>query len=512
MEKVKKAIIVARVSTTRQEKEGLSLQDIQIPKLKKYAEDKGMVVVREFVFSETADRKIRKKFDEVIDFVKDNEDIVAIISYRVDRVTRNYRDAVVFDDLRLEYEKELHFVDDRLVLTNKTVGRDIQDWDLKVFLAKQHINRLKEDAINSAKAKLEKGEINGKAPYGYRNVTRDDKSKWVEIEPFEAMVVKSLYEWYSTRSYSMLELRKKLEDEFEVKHSKGMIDFILKKKFYHGIIEYDGKEYPHKYDRIIDEDLYNKVQEVKNSHNKKSFKYKGIPFLYRGLITCKECGCSITPERKKGRLVYYHCTQYHYKHDAEWLREEELTKQFSQLFKDIQVPEEQLNEITQALKESHEGKKEINETLLNEIETEDKKLDTRVERMYEDLLDQRITQSTYDKNYKRWRERQAVLRRKRMSVQRADDDYYITATYLLKLASKASILFESSEPEEKRLLLNMVVQNATLNGTIVDYDLKKPFDTILVSANSQSWLPLIDTFRTYSDVLVDIEEEVNVYV
>ncbi len=96
----------------------------------------------------------------------------------------------------------------------------------------------------------------------------------------------------------------------------------------------------------------------------------------------------------------------------------------------------------------------------------------------------------YDKNYKRWRERQAVLRSKRMSVQKADDDYYITATYLLKLASKASILFERSEAEEKRLLLNMVVQNATLNGTIVDYDLKKPFDTVLVSANSQSWLTI----------------------
>ena len=56
-------------------------------------------------------------------------DTLAIISFRVDRVTRKYRDAVIFDDLRLEYEKEIHFVDDRLVLTSKTIGRDIQDWD-----------------------------------------------------------------------------------------------------------------------------------------------------------------------------------------------------------------------------------------------------------------------------------------------------------------------------------------------------------------------------------------------
>ena len=44
------------------------------------------------------------------------------------------------------------------------------------------------------------------------------------------------------------------------------------------------------------------------------------------------------------------------------------------------------------------------ETLLNEIDAEDAKLETRVERMYEDLLDQRITKSTYDKNYTKWRE------------------------------------------------------------------------------------------------------------
>jgi hypothetical protein len=29
------------------------------------------------------------------------------------------------------------------------MGRDVQDWDLKVFLAKQYFNQLKEDATNS---------------------------------------------------------------------------------------------------------------------------------------------------------------------------------------------------------------------------------------------------------------------------------------------------------------------------------------------------------------------------
>ncbi|MCL4339447.1 recombinase family protein [Patescibacteria group bacterium] len=85
-----KAVILTRVSTLKQEKEGLSLKDIQLPELGDYATKRDFEVVKEFVFSESADYKIRKKFNTMIDFVKGNEDIKAIISYRVDRITRNY--------------------------------------------------------------------------------------------------------------------------------------------------------------------------------------------------------------------------------------------------------------------------------------------------------------------------------------------------------------------------------------------------------------------------------------
>lgn len=146
-----KAVILARVSTMRQEKEGLSLKDIQLPHLREYAQEKGLEVVKEFVFSESADKKIRKRFNEVIEFVKSHKDIKAIITFRVDRITRNFRDASDLDDLRINNDIELHFAHDRLVLDKKSYGRDIQDWDLKVFFAKQQINRLREDAFITKK-------------------------------------------------------------------------------------------------------------------------------------------------------------------------------------------------------------------------------------------------------------------------------------------------------------------------------------------------------------------------
>lgn len=45
--------------------------------------------------------------------------------------------------------------------------------------------------------------------------------------------------------------------------------------------------------------------------------------MCRGLLRCG--GLRITPEKHKG-YVYYHCTQYNGKHEAKWLREEEITE------------------------------------------------------------------------------------------------------------------------------------------------------------------------------------------
>ena len=42
---MKKAVILARVSTLRQEKEGLSLKDIQLPELRDYAVKRDFEVV-----------------------------------------------------------------------------------------------------------------------------------------------------------------------------------------------------------------------------------------------------------------------------------------------------------------------------------------------------------------------------------------------------------------------------------------------------------------------------------
>lgn len=491
---MKKAVILARVSTLRQEKEGLSLKDIQLPILRDYARDNGFEVDKEFVFSESADKKIRTKFNEMIAYVKNNPNIKAVIAYRVDRITRNYRDAVLIDDLRSEHNKEIHFVHDRLVISERTVGRDITDWDTKVFLAKQYLNRLKEDAVTSAQSKLDNFEWPVGAPYGYVNKENENGKKWIYIEPNEAQVVQKIFEWYSTGSQSMLEVKNKVKEVFNLDIPKGQIDCILKKKFYCGTMVYAGKEYPHNYDRIISEELFEKVQSVKAGYNKKHFKFAGLPFAYRGLIRCAECGCIITPERKikkNGNIYYYyHCTQSKGKHNIEWLTEKDLTKQFSELFSNLQVPQDVVEDITATLKNSHNDKKHFHDNLLERYQSEYKMYENRIEKMYEDKLDGSITADYYEEKREEYRDKQKLINDKIAKLHTADEEYYLTAEYILKLATYASELFKSSEPQEKRLLLKMSLQNLELDGKNVRFDWIKPFNKIAYYASRQAWLPL----------------------
>jgi len=468
---MKKGIILARVSTQEQQETGLSLDKIQLPQLRQYAIDNGFTVApeHEFVFQETASQKLRKKFDEMVQKIKNNDDIQAIISFRVDRLTRNYRDAVEMDNLRIEHGKELHFVSDRLILTAKSFGRDIQDWDLKVFLAKQHINRCQEDTHNTFMSKLKNQEIYGKAPFGYENYEDEHKRRSARTKPFEAGIVKKIFDLYTTGAYSYLQISKIIENDFKINFHKSKVEKTIKNPFYMGFREYENELYPHKYERIITKEIWDIAESIRNGRKpqEKKGKLKGKNGAYRGLMYCKQCGCSITPEKhvkkqKNGNIntwTYYHCTGSKGKHKDVWIEEKELTKQFAKIYKHMKVPEVELENMVKTLRESHDGKIKFNEEVFDHCNSEIKKREKRIEDAYIDKLDGGITRDVYDNLRKRFRKEQDEFKEKLARLERADEEYYITVSYLLELASRSYELFTGSEPDEKREIIQLTLLN-----------------------------------------------------
>jgi len=76
---------------------------------------------------------------------------------------------VDLDELRQHRGLEIHFVQENFVLNANASGSEMFMWEAKVFLAKQYINRLTDDAVRSFKHKVAKGEWIAKAPLGYLN-------------------------------------------------------------------------------------------------------------------------------------------------------------------------------------------------------------------------------------------------------------------------------------------------------------------------------------------------------
>lgn len=489
-----KAIIIARVSTEEQKEAGNSLP-AQVARLESYCERKGYTIIKKFSFDESAYKDQRDDFDNILDFVIGQKEKIAVCFDKVDRLSRNIFDKRVSTlyDKALKDEIELHFVSDGQVINSQLSAVEKFQFGISLGLAKYYSDAISDNVKRAIEQKLRKGEWISKACYGYKNITKDDGKKDVVIDEFKSKVVLKMYEWYATGAFSIRLVRGKLKKDYNIDFSIGYIDKILKDPFYYGEMRSKGKLYPHVYQPIITKELFDKVQQIKAGYNKKHFKFAGLPYMYRGIIRCADCGCMITPEKAKDKYVYYHCTQYKGKHGAEWLREEDITEQFGQLFKKLQLPQDVVDETIETLRNVHQGKSEFRETQVKRLSDEKEKFAKRIEEMYLDRLDGRITADEYDKLYKAFREKIEGIDVKLTNLQKAEDNYYLSVNYLLQLTQRAYDLFISSEIEEKRQILKLILQNSVLDGRLVKYSLLKPFDTILNYSDSQAWLPREDS-------------------
>lgn len=108
----------------------------------------------------------------------------------------------------------------------------------------------------------------------------------------------------------------------------------------------------------------------------------------------------------------------------------------------------------------------------------------------------RITRDEYDKKLKDYKEKQHDTALRLEELTNADENYHITAATLFSLANRALEIFESSEVNEKRQLLNFLLQNCRLSGKNLAFELRSPFGVMLEYAHHPSVLRLLNTIRT----------------
>ena len=266
---MKKAVLYARVSSTKQDKDGFSIP-AQIKFLHEYAKKNNFEIVKEFVEAETAKRAGRKQFNNMLQYIQTNN-IEAILAEKTDRVYRNLKDYLTLDEFK---GLEVHLVKEGMVISDHASSHVKFMHGIKVLMAKNYIDNLSEEVKKGKNRKAKDGYYPQQAPVGYKNVDGPNGKRIIVPDDETGPFIVELFMRYNSGVFSVGELRKLLYKEgFNHNgkpYSKSRLLCILHDPFYIGKFWYNGVLYTGKHEPLIEEEIFYNVQKKFNQSKARS--------------------------------------------------------------------------------------------------------------------------------------------------------------------------------------------------------------------------------------------------
>lgn len=488
-----KAIILARVSTNEQKDAGNSLP-AQIDRMRAYCNRLGFSIFKEYELSESAYKKRRDEFDKILDDIESSNEKIAVCFDKVDRLSRNVFDKRVSKlyEKAIADEIELHFVSDGQVINNQISAVEKFQFGMSLGLAKYYSDAISDNVKRVFEKRRKDGlRTGGRVKIGYIHIEDENGSKNIIPDPERAHLIVKLFELYSTGNYSLDALVKEsekmgLKSRDGYKLSKSVIQSILKETFYYGVQSSKKyKPYRHIYEPIISQELFEKCQDVMHKRSNNSSKIISDEFIFKGLLTCQHCGCSITPEKhtkKSGKeYIYYSCTNAKGICKREYVNEKLLLKSvYETLDKLSNISQDNIEFIKDKLRETTEAEVVYHKKQIARIQKEYTDTQKKIDRLMDLYLENTsITKDEYDKKLLELKDRQEKLNLELEEYTKADYDFLTTVSTVLSLAQRAKEIFESSEIDEKRQLLNYLLQNPYIKDKKLYFTMKKPFNMLL---------------------------------
>ena len=188
---------------------------------------------------------------------------------------------------------------------------------------------------------------------------------------------------------------------------------------------------------------------------------------------------------KKERIyIYYSCTNAKKICKRIYIKEKVFLEGVSSYFEGLRLSKETIEAITLHIKESYDSEHRFSQIQRDRLNREGEQIRKRIRRLYDDHYDGNIAVDFFNRKLKEYKDREQEIARELQRYTVKDTNAHITANTVLSLASRARDIFESSEVDEKRQLLNFVFQNFELKHKKLSITLRKPFkmtkDTFLL--------------------------------
>jgi site-specific DNA recombinase len=174
---------------------------------------------------------------------------------------------------------------------------------------------------------------------------------------------------------------------------------MLQNPIYTGDFLWLGKRQKGSHEALVSHDTFVQVQEVLGGKPRPRNKRR---HAFMGLLTCERCGCAMTAEIKKGKYIYYRCTGFKGACWNAYIREERLAELMKDVIAPIQITEQIASEIATALRASDGRVEEERLTASQQLEQRRRAVTAKMDRAYEDLLSDRITEAFWTRHSAQW--------------------------------------------------------------------------------------------------------------
>lgn len=348
--KLKRAFGLIRVSTSEQDMQS------QKDRLKSIAQSMGYSIADEREGHDFFSEKI-SGFDEEYDF--DRESIVqlekqitiqrpdAIFCLELSRLTRTAIKVSHYIDMLSVIPKiPMYFADFNVWTCNPETLERNHDDIMTLYGAAASVEnerkRIRERTMRGRDAKAEKGYYVGHLKDGYKWEYNENKEKVIVRDKQRDGMIKTIFELYLNKDYSIAEIRDYLNsrkyptaNKYRYEHpdlfkgykreyrdrsgniysredviwSDGMVSGVLKDEWYVGVRRYHGVEYP--IEPIVNKDVWDGCQR-KLKEKRTNVSTAKHTYLLGGLMYCGVCGKKMYGHNDGGYGDMYYCSSYEY--------------------------------------------------------------------------------------------------------------------------------------------------------------------------------------------------------
>ncbi len=475
-------LLYARVSTDKQAQKDLSIP-AQIEAMREYAKRNGWKVAEHFVDEgESARTANRPELKRLIQHCKENKNIDAVIVHKIDRLARNLIDYATIKAILKQ--KGIRLVSVSEPFDDNPIGHLLEN--IIASISEWYSANLGEEIKKSNMAKLKQGEWPHKPPFGYKSTKGENNRIKHVIDPERASIVRQAYELFSTGNYSLRTLSEEmaergLKTRYGRIFSPEAMKKLLNKRFYMGMLEWQGKEYRGKHEPIIAPELFFRAQEVLKRRSVDTGEKGKLEFLLRGVAYCQTCGQKLTGEIHP-RGSYYRCIPCIYKNKCvePYIPVKFLDSQLEAIYQRLQPPKKLLELLKLEMEQIAQRREKIAKKEIKTLKRIIEEYENKEIKLIDEMLDGRIARDIYETMQKKYSEKrkEAEARLSQMDV-----DYKDPLDFLDKCIVISSMLYylhERFDYKHRKNLLKAVFEKILVQDrAIVDVKLNPPFSILL---------------------------------